>query len=85
MKAIKTARKLIQANPESADAKGLARLVQALEAQGAIKVAELYALDYKHFELAIEILQEWRIDRYYASKAKLVNVSNQVIAAAAGN
>ena len=32
----------------------------------------LYQLDLKDFDLAIEVLQEWRLDRYYEGKTKLI-------------
>ena len=38
----------------------------------------LYDLDYKSFQLAMDILKEWRLDRYYASKSKLFDLSLQV-------
>ncbi|AMM22974.1 hypothetical protein [Variovorax sp. PAMC 28711] len=80
MNAIKTARKIISANPVSDSSRTLAQLVLALESEGAFSVTELYKLDLKNFELAIEILKEWRIDRYYAGKAKLFDLSVQVSA-----
>lgn len=64
MNAIKTARKLIAAEPKSDTVKTLARLVLSLESEAAFDITSLYALDLKAFELAIEILKEWRIDRY---------------------
>jgi len=38
-------------------------------------VAQLYQLDDKRFELALEILDEWRLDRHYASKLRLLDTS----------
>lgn len=78
MLAIKKARKLIEANPTSVAAKTLADLVLALESEASFNLAEIYKLDYKHFEIALEILAEWRLDRYYAKKLRLVDVSNLV-------
>ena len=80
MNAIKTARKLISANPASDSARTLAQLVLALESEGAFGVTDLYKLDLTTFELAIDILKEWRIDRYYVGKAKLFDLSLQVTA-----
>lgn len=78
MIAIKKARKFIQANPAHPDAQRISALVLALESEGTIAVAQLYQLDYPHFELALEILAEWRLDRYYASKLRLLDLSAQV-------
>jgi len=40
-------------------------------------IADIYELDLDRFNLAMEILQEWRLDRYYAGKAKLFDISMQ--------
>jgi len=76
--AIKSARKFIVANPASESARTLAQLVLALESETQFNVAELYKLDLETFDIAIDILKEWRIDRYYAGKAKLFDLSVQV-------
>jgi len=77
MLAIKKARKLIEANPTDAASITLAELVLALESEASFNLAEIYKLDYKRFELALEILAEWRLDRYYAKKLRLIDVSAQ--------
>jgi hypothetical protein len=77
MNAIKKARKLIETKPESLQAQLISKLVLSLESESTISLSELYQLDIKHFDLAIEILKEWRLDRYYLGKAKLFNVSIQ--------
>lgn len=77
MIAVKKARKLIQANPESPNAKVLASLVIALESNQTFPLSQLYTLSYSHFELALEILAEWRLDRYYSSKGRLLDLSVQ--------
>ncbi|CDN87053.1 hypothetical protein BN948_01472 [Hydrogenophaga intermedia] len=78
MNAIKNARKLIAADPTSNAAVTLASLVLALESEGDFNIHRIYDLDHEVFELALEILKEWRIDRYYAGKAKLFDMSHQV-------
>jgi hypothetical protein len=78
MNAIKSARKLIAADPDSKAARALSSLVLALESQAVFDLSSLYTLDYPVFELAMDILKEWRIDRYYAGKAKLFDLSHQV-------
>jgi hypothetical protein len=50
-------------------------LVLALESATTLSVAQLYSLDDKRFELALEILNEWRLDRHYASKLRLLDSS----------
>lgn len=78
MIAIKKARKFIEKNPTASAALTLADLVVALETSTPFALAQLYALDYKRFDLAMEILAEWRLDQYYASKVRLIDTSNQV-------
>jgi hypothetical protein len=78
MRAIKEARKYIERKPDDAHAKTLSRLVLALESEADFPIADLYRLDLARFKLALEILDEWRLDRHYASKAKLFDVSLQL-------
>jgi hypothetical protein len=78
MSALKQARKLIENNPGSQESLVLSRLVVSLETDQAISLKEIYDLDYNAFELAMNVIRDWRIDRYYASKVKLLDVSLQV-------
>ena len=75
MNAIKKTYRLIAAEPTSQSAQTLAGMVRALESDKKFKLADLYELDYDSFNLAIEILREWRLDRYYMGKAKLHDLS----------
>jgi hypothetical protein len=82
MNAIKAARRYIQLAPaDDADAMTLSALVLALESEAPFELGRLYALKLERFELALDILKEWRLDRYYAGKAKLVDLSWQLHAA----
>jgi hypothetical protein len=78
MLAIKKARKLIETNPADPSSRIIAELVLALQSETSISVAQLYKLDNKQFELALEILDEWRLDRHYASKLLLIDTSLQL-------
>jgi hypothetical protein len=78
MLAIKKARKLIESNPADPSAQIIAELVLALQSEATISVARLYRLDNKQFELALKILDEWRLDRHYASKLLLIDSSIQL-------
>lgn len=78
MHAIKKARRLIETDPTTDSAKTLAKLVLALESETQFDLSSLYDMDIASFELATDILVEWRIDRYYAGKAKLFDLSYQV-------
>jgi len=78
MNAIKKTRKLIEANPDTDAARSLARLVRALESEETFALGDLYKLDFEGFSLAIDVLKEWRLDRYYMGKAKLLDISVQM-------
>ncbi len=79
MRAIKEARKLIEKSPGSPAARTLSQLVLALESEIDYKLSEIYQLDYDHFKLVLEILKEWRLDRHYAGKSRLFDVSRQLV------
>ena len=77
MNAIKEAKKLIAKDPFQPYAKTLTDLVVSLESREAFQLERLYALDLNHFDLAVQIVKEWRLDRYYAGKAKLYDFAVQ--------
>jgi glutamine synthetase adenylyltransferase len=77
MQAIKSVRKLIQAEPDSQRSKVLAALVLALESEEPFNLARLYELGYEDFEQALKLIQEWRLDRYYSAKYRLLDISMQ--------
>jgi hypothetical protein len=75
---IKKARRLIEADPQTDTAKTLASLVRALESDEQFNLGDLYKLSFDDFHLAMDVLKEWRLDRYYSGKAKLHDLSVQV-------
>ena len=75
MRAIKKARRLILNQPQSLAAKALSSLILSLENETEFSISDLYQLDLKEFDLAINLLEEWRLDRFYEGKAKLFDVS----------
>lgn len=77
MRTFKKVRRLIENDPLSPQACVLATLVTALESDVAFEVKDLYSLDEKHFGLAIDLLSDWRLDRYYLGKAKVFDVALQ--------
>lgn len=78
MRALKKARKLIESHPEAPASQTLSALVVALESEKPFALQSLYQLDYDDFELALEVIKEWRLDRYYSSKVRLLDLSFQV-------
>lgn len=78
MRALKKARKLIEKQHGTPTADILSRLVLSLESDVPFPLADLYKLNYDDFTLAMDIMTEWRLDRYYTSKAVLLDLSMQV-------
>ena len=79
MQIIKQVRQFVATNPLDPSAQILARLVLALEAESDLAISDIYQLDYDRFQMALKVLEEWRIDRYFAGKAKLFDISLQAI------
>jgi hypothetical protein len=69
--AIKQIRKYLENHPGRESATELARFTAALAEEREFSLADLYRLNYEEFDLAIELLKDWRFDRYYAEEAKL--------------
>ena len=46
-------------------------LVIALGEEADFPLSKLYRLDYESFEAALDLLRDWRLDRYYASRLRL--------------
>ena len=78
MNAIKKARKLIEAKPDSDAAKTLASLVRALESDEKFDLSAIYKLDYDSFDICIEVLKDWRLERYYLGKIRLHDLAVQM-------
>jgi hypothetical protein len=74
MNAIKQVRQFLLEHPGSPSAQGLARLTEALAEEADFALGTLYDLNAQAFDLAIELLRDWRLDRYYASRIKLFDV-----------
>lgn len=77
MRAIKKVRKQITSKPTNESSLTLAELVLCLEEEKSFDLKKLYELKMDDFELALEVLKEWRLDRYYEGKAKLIDVAMQ--------
>ncbi len=70
MRAIKQVKKLIENNPTSRSGQTFSKLILSLESEIEFLVKDLYQLDAQEFDLAVEVLKDWRIDRFYLGKAK---------------
>ena len=77
MRAIKKARKSIELDPTSAKSNTLSKLILSLENESEFPLKSLYTLNLDDFNLAMEVMHDWRLDRYYAGKAKAIDVALQ--------
>lgn len=75
MNALKKARQLIQKKPLDPSARTLSTLITALESDTAFDLGSLYQLPYDDFQLALALLADWRLDRYYSSPFHLDSLS----------
>ncbi|MBI5330639.1 MAG: hypothetical protein HZB71_08510 [Betaproteobacteria bacterium] len=66
--AVKTIAKFVRNNPESESTPVLHDLCTALESEGVFELGRIYQLDKKAFEMAIELLEEWRFDRHVVER-----------------
>lgn len=73
MFAIKQARKFIESNPQDPQVLILTNLVLCLQSDESFPLSSLYELSGKNFDLALQIIMEWRVDRHYAKKQKLLD------------
>ena len=74
MNAIKIIRKYLEKDPTSESAQTLARLTAALAVERPFPLADLYRLNYDEFQMALDLMKDWRLDRYYASRILLFDV-----------
>ena len=77
MRAIKHARKMIENDPTSDTAKVLTALILSLETNADFQFKQMYDLGMKDFNLVIEVMQDWRLDRYYEGKSKAISTALQ--------
>jgi len=66
--AVREIAKFIKRNPESEEATLLWELCKALESESAFELHRLFSLKLKSFEMAMKLLDEWRIDRHIAER-----------------
>jgi|APCry1669190288_1035285.scaffolds.fasta_scaffold230497_1 hypothetical protein len=70
MQAIKKAKKIIGRDISTPLAKVLSGLIVSLETDEAFDIKQIFDLPNDDFELVLDILKEWKIDRFYMGKAK---------------
>jgi hypothetical protein len=77
MRSIKKARKIIEKDPSTETAKALTSLILALETDSDFSLKKIYTLDLEDFELIVQVIKDWRLDRYYEGKAKAISTAIQ--------
>ena len=77
MNSIKAVQKLIQRDPDNAEVRVLSGLLAALESNSHIEIVKLYGLKLENFDLALKVLQEWRLARYYSGKGNRLDLATQ--------
>jgi len=66
--AVKTIAKYIRKEPDNEQAAVLRGLCSALENGECFAIHQIYDLDKKTFEMALELLEEWRFDRHVVER-----------------
>ena len=83
MNAIKKVRHYLLQHPDTPAAGVLRRLIVTLGEEGDFPLSELYGVELEAFDLAMELLRDWRLDRHYAARIKLFDVALADVPAAA--
>jgi len=67
---------MIKNDPGSHASRIFSDLVHSLENDQPCQLKQLYELSGDHFNICLDILYEWRIDRYYYGKANVGNIES---------
>jgi hypothetical protein len=79
MRAVKKIKNIIEQNSQDPASQIFSKLISSLAEEADFALKDLYLLDAKEFQLAMDILHEWRLDRYYMGKAKIFDVAQQAL------
>lgn len=74
MNRIKKAARYIYKNPAAAGARALTELAVAIETGAPYSLGQLNELNHEEFELAIGMIKDWRVDRHYLSKLRMLEI-----------
>ena len=85
MRTIERARWLLSRDPHGPSVRVLQKLLHALETGGDFNIAELAILPHDRYQLAVDVLRDWRVDRYHQQAASCKRPDlGQPMATAAG-
>ena len=79
MRAVIKIKHIIEQNPQDQASQIFSKLIKSLAEEVDFSIKDLYLLKTSDFQLAMEILQEWRLDRYYMGKAKVFDAALQAL------
>ena len=79
MRAVKKIKRIIEQNPQDQASQIFSNLIKSLAEEVDFSIKNLYLLKTSDFQLAMEVLQEWRLDRYYMGKAKVFDAALQAL------
>lgn len=71
MNTLKKIEKRLLKNPDNTASQVFKELIKALYNKENFNLAALYDLDYEDFELSLEVLKDWRLDRFTKTKERL--------------
>jgi len=71
MNNLKKIEKRILKNPDEPASQVFRDLVKALDQKSSFSLATIYDLDYDDFQLALDVLKDWRLDRYAKTRERL--------------
>jgi hypothetical protein len=72
--AIKKAAKYIYKNPDTPGADVLTSLARAIETNEPYALGPLFDLHHEEFQLALGMIKDWRVDRHYLSKLRMLEL-----------
>lgn len=73
MNSIAKVAKYVKKNPETGPTGTLLALAVALEGGAVFSFNNLYELDNEEFNLAMGMIDDWRLQRYFSSKLRLLD------------
>lgn len=72
MNAAKKIRKFIESGADPEHVQVLKNLAAALELGQSFDLKSLYQIDMRYFDVALELLADWRFDHHISSRSKLL-------------
>ncbi|RQO65754.1 hypothetical protein DBR44_18810 [Aquitalea sp. FJL05] len=74
MNAAKKIRLLIDSGESPEQVQVLKEMAIALQMKDDFSIDRLYQIDQRYFDVAMDLLKEWRFDHHIASRSKLIDM-----------